>query len=107
VLPGPDTSSYPIIMDSPFGTLSMYRHQIAEHMPTLADQIGLFVSPLQWKGAVESSITPKLVRSYVLVYFTPKKDIKEIAMVVGGRNYDLVKISPNEYEYTCVQEVIS
>lgn len=104
-LPGPGTSSYPIIMDSPFGTLSMYRHQIAEQMPELADQIGLFVSPAQWKGFVENSISQKVGRSYILVYYTPKKDIKEITTVLGGRNYDLVKVSPNEFEFTCVQEV--
>jgi DNA sulfur modification protein DndD len=107
VLPGPETSSYPIIMDSPFGTLSMYRHQIAEHMPALADQIGLFVSPGQWKGDVESSIEQKLGKSYVLTYYTPRTDIKEVTIILDGKNYDLVKISPNDFEYTLVQEVSS
>lgn len=106
VVPMPDTNSYPLIMDSPFGALSMYRHQIAEHMPILADQVGLFVSPKQWQGDVESSIMPKLGKAYVITKNTPRKDIREVSIVLQGKKWDLVKTSPNDYEYSELSEVI-
>ena len=45
-LPGPEASTYPIVMDSPFGSLgSAYRTQVAEKITALADQVVLMVTP--------------------------------------------------------------
>jgi len=73
-LPTPDTSTYPVVMDSPFGSLDpIYRYQIAEHLPSLADQLIVLVSKTQWRGEVEHSLDKRIGRSYVFTYYSPKK----------------------------------
>ena len=104
-LPGPDTSHFPMVMDSPFGTLSLYRHAIAEHIPRLADQVVVMVSPSQWKGDVERSMTGRTGAEYVLGYFTPKDSAKTVAADIGGAEYNLIAKSPNDYEFTEILEV--
>ncbi len=104
-LPGPDSSHFPMVMDSPFGTLSMYRHAIAEHMPRLADQVVLMASPSQWRGDVERSMTGRAGQQYVLCYSTPKNGAKPVSTDIGGFTYDLITKSPNEHEFTEILEV--
>lgn len=105
-LPGPDSSSYPIVMDSPFGSLDpIYRRQIAENIPVLADQVVVLVSKTQWRGEVEESLSTRINRSYLLTYYSPRPDIEIASMDLAGETYDLVKQSPNDYEYTEIREV--
>ena len=92
-------------MDSPFGALSLYRHAIAEHIPQLADQVVVMVSPSQWKGDVERSMTGRTGEHYVLSYSTPKDGAKKISTDIQGETYSLIDVSPNEYEFTKILEV--
>lgn len=104
-LPGPDSSHFPMVMDSPFGALSIYRHSIAEHIPRLADQVIVLVSPSQWKGDVENSMKGKAGRQYVLSYYTPKENAKPLSTNIDGRDFNLIDKSQNSYEYTEILEV--
>lgn len=105
-LPTSDTSTYPIVMDSPFGSLdSIYRYQIAEHLPSLADQALVLVSKTQWRGEVEQSMANRIGRSYILTYYSPKKDAQLDSIEINGINCDLIKNSPNDFEYTEIREV--
>ena len=104
-LPGPDSSHFPMVMDSPFGALSIYRHAIAEHIPQLADQVVVMVSPTQWRGDVERSMTGRTGEQYVLSYVTPKEGAQRVTTEVGGETYSLIDQSPNEYEFTEILEV--
>lgn len=105
-LPGPESSSYPLVMDSPFGKLGpMYRQQIASHIPRLADQVVVLVTDTQWRGEVEDAMSARRGKSYVLTYYTPKEEVKDESFVVSGRSYPLVRRSPNEFEYTEIIEV--
>lgn len=105
-LPGPMGAVYPMVMDSPFGSLdATHRSHVAEHLPDLADQVILLVTKTQWHGEVEQSLSGKVARSYVLTYCTPRDDAQTSDIVVDGRQFPLVKRSPNEYEYTTIQEV--
>jgi DNA sulfur modification protein DndD len=105
-LPGPDGSMYPIVMDSPFGSLGgEYRRQIADHITKLADQVVIMVTNTQWRGEVEQSLKEKVGRAYILVYFTTKKDFQRETIEFGNRSYDLIKASPSEFEYTEIEEV--
>ncbi|MEM7476695.1 MAG: AAA family ATPase [Planctomycetota bacterium] len=104
-LPGPDSSHFPIVMDSPFGALSIYRTAAAEHMPILADQVVVMVSPKQWDGDVERSMRNKTGREYVLRYSTPKKGIKPLSIDIKGETFELIDNSSNEYEFTEILEV--
>lgn len=105
-LPGPESSSYPLVMDSPFGKLGpTYRMQIAKHIPALADQVVVMVTDTQWRGEVDEAMKSRRGRSYVLTYYTPRKNVADEAIKIDGQIFQLVKTSPNEYEYTEIHEV--
>ncbi|MCU0544490.1 MAG: AAA family ATPase [Oscillatoriaceae cyanobacterium Prado104] len=105
-LMGPDSSTFPIVMDSPFGSLDeIYRKQIANKLPKLANQLIVLVTKTQWRGEVAREMENCTGREYVLVYNSPKADCEEDAIELGGSRYPLVKRSPNEFEYTEIVEV--
>ncbi len=105
-LMGPDSSTFPIVMDSPFGSLDeIYRKQIANKLPKLANQLVVLVTKTQWRGEVEREMESCTGREYVLVYNSPKADCEEDAIELGGTRYPLVRRSPNEFEYTEILEV--
>lgn len=102
----PDAGNYPMVMDSPFGSLDeTYRRQVARSLPTLANQLVVLVSKTQWRGEVAEEMGPHLGRQYVLVYHSPKADVEPDAIALNGTSYSLVRRSPNEYEYTEIIEV--
>ncbi len=105
-LMGPDSSTFPIVMDSPFGSLDeIYRKQIANKLPKLANQLVVLVTKTQWRGEVAQEMESCIGREYVLVYNSPKADCEEDAIELGGTRYPLVRRSPNEFEYTEIVEV--
>ena len=105
-LMGPDSSTFPIVMDSPFGSLDeIYRKQIANKLPKLANQLVVLVTKTQWRGEVAQEMESSIGKEYVLVYNSPKADCEEDAIDLGGMRYPLVKHSPNEFEYTEIVEV--
>lgn len=103
---GLDGSSFPIVMDSPFGTLDEnYRRQIARLIPNLADQLVVLATKTQWRGEVEAEMDPFMGREYVLVFNSAKPDCQPDTIQLGGATYPLVRQSPNEFEWTEVVEV--
>jgi DNA sulfur modification protein DndD len=99
-------SSFPIVMDSPFGTLDEnYRRQIAKLIPTLADQLVVLVTKTQWRGEVEAEMTPYIGKEYVLVFNSAKPDNQPETIELNGVTYPLVRQSPNEFEWTEVVQV--
>ena len=98
---GPDSSTFPIVMDSPFGSLDkIYRRQVAKAIPQLAHQLIILVTKTQWRGEVETEIANRIDREYVLTYYSPKQDCEEDWLKLDRANYPLVKSSPNNFEYT-------
>lgn len=105
-LMGPDSSTFPIVMDSPFGSLDeIYRRQIAKTLPQLANQLVVLVTKTQWRGEVAQEMADHLGKEYVLIYNSPKPDCEEDSIELGGERYPLVKQSLNEFEYTEIVEV--
>ena len=101
-----DSSKFPIVMDSPFGSLDpYYRTQVAEQLPSLADQVIILVTMTQWRGEVENSLAGKIGNQYVLEYHSPEENIPNEVINFGNQSYPLIKKSPNEYEYTEIVEV--
>ncbi|MGF2038325.1 MAG: AAA family ATPase [Nostoc sp. CmiVER01] len=97
----PDSSTFPIVMDSPFGSLDENsRRHIAKTIPQLANQLIVLVTKTQWRGEVEAEMTERIGREYVLTYFSSKPDCEQDYIELGGERYPLVKQSPNEFEYT-------
>jgi len=113
-LPGPESAEFPIVMDSPFGSLDpQYRRQVCDHLHKLADQVVIFVTKTQWRGEVETTLNTKIGSTYVLTYFSPRDDLDRVREESGNRDielngkvYDLLKQSPNDYEFTEIHEVI-
>lgn len=106
LLMGPDSSTFPVVMDSPFGSLDeIYRRQIAKTIPNLANQLVVLVTKTQWRGEVAQEMANHIGREYILVYNSPKLDCEEDSIELNGDRYPLVKQSPNEFEYTEIIEV--
>ena len=98
---GIDSSTFPIVMDSPFGSLdAIYRRQVARFVPQLANQLVLLVTKTQWRGEVNREIHSYIGKQYVLTYNSPKPDCEEDWLELDGINYPLVQHSSNEFEYT-------
>lgn len=105
-LMGPDSSTFPIVMDSPFGSLDeIYRRQIAKIIPQLANQLIVLVTKTQWRGEVAREMEKRIGKEYILSYNSPKTDCEEDSIELGGVRYPLVKHSPNAFEYTEILEV--
>jgi DNA sulfur modification protein DndD len=106
MLMGLDSSTFPVVMDSPFGSLDgIYRRQIARIIPKLANQLIVLVTKTQWRGEVAQEMADYIGREYVLAYNSPKLDCEEDAIEIRGDRYPLVRQSPNEFEYTEIIEV--
>ncbi len=102
----PDSSTFPIVMDSPFGSLDeISRRQIAKTIPKLANQLIVLVSKTQWRGEVEEEMAQRIGREYVLTYYSSKPDCEQDSIELGRERYPLVRQSPNEFEYTVIVEV--
>ena len=103
---GLDSSSFPIVMDSPFGTLDEnYRRQIARLIPALADQLVVLATKTQWRGEVETEMEPYIGKEYVLVFNSAKPDCQPESIALNGATCPLVRQSPNQFEWTEVVEV--
>lgn len=103
----PDTSTFPIVMDSPFGSLDeMSRRHIAATIPKLANQLIVLVSKTQWRGEVAEEMADRIGREYVLTYYSSKPDCEQDYILLNGERYPLIKQSPNEFEYTEIIEVM-
>ncbi|HBY75926.1 MAG TPA: hypothetical protein DEG47_02685, partial [Cyanobacteria bacterium UBA11148] len=59
----------------------------------------------QWRGEVAQEMEHYIGREYVLTYNSPKAGCEQDFIELAGTRYDLVRQSPNEFEYTEVVEV--
>ena len=83
---GLDGGGFPIVMDSPSGSLdSLNRSNIADAITRLADQLVVLVSKTQWLNEVESEMEPLVRAEYVLVCYTAKADAQPEEMERYGR----------------------
>lgn len=102
----PDAGNYPIVMDSPFGSLDeTYRRQVARSLPTLANQLVVLVSKAQWRGEVAEEMVKYVGRQYVLTYRSPKEDVDEDFIDLPEGSYPLVQPSNIDFEWTEIVEV--
>jgi DNA sulfur modification protein DndD len=104
---GPDSSTFPVVMDSPFGNLDeIYRRQVARLVPLLANQLVVMASQTQWRGEVEQEMQSRIGKEYVLTFNSPKSDCEEASIKRYRQVYPLVRQSPNKFEYTEIVEVV-
>jgi len=75
ILKGLSGSEYPMVMDSPFGQLSLqFREGVAKWIPTLAPQVVIFASSTQYEGPVADVLRKarRVGKRYYLCYHGPK-----------------------------------
>jgi len=102
-LPGPDVSSYPVVMDSPFGQLAgKFRAGVATRLSLVADQAVLMVSGTQWKEHVENALEGKVGKSYYLTYHNPVGE--EEVDVINGQRVKLI-VPSDQYEWSSIREL--
>lgn len=107
-LVGYDSSTFPIVMDSPFGSLDqIYRRQVATAIPQLANQLIILVTKTQWQGEVEQATQSLIGQEYVLTYYSPKQNCKPDHLELNQQDYLLVKPSLNNFEYTKIVPIKS
>ena len=103
-----DSSTFPIVMDSPFGSLDqIYRRQVAKAIPQLANQLIILVTKTQWLGEVETETAALIGQEYVLTYYSPKTNCESDNLELNQQNYLLVKSSLSNFEYTEIVPVQS
>jgi DNA sulfur modification protein DndD len=102
----PESSTFPIVMDSPFGSLDeISRRHIAKIVPEMANQLVVLVTKTQWRGELQEEIAKRVGKEYVLTYHSSKPDCEQDYIELRGIRYPLVRQSPNEFEYTEIVEV--
>jgi DNA sulfur modification protein DndD len=103
----PQSNTFPIVMDSPFGSLDrISRRQIAQILPQLANQLLVLVTKTQWRDEVETEMLSKIGKQYVLTYYTSKLDAPEDYLEIDRDRYALIKHSPNDFDYTEIVEIV-
>ncbi|MBD2094475.1 AAA family ATPase [Trichocoleus sp. FACHB-591] len=102
---GPDSDTFPLVMDSPFGALdAIHRRQVTRTIPILANQLVVLVSKTQWRDEVEKEMDESIGKMYVLSYHSPKQDYEIDSIKLRGEIYSLVQQS-DHFEWTEVVEV--
>lgn len=100
-------SAFPIAIDSPFGSLSIFREGVARHVPELAPQILLLVSPEQYNGQVERALnhSNRVGKRYYLEYhgsMMPERASQELT--INGQSLQQY-VHTNAGEYTCIRDL--
>lgn len=102
ILRGLSGSAFPIAIDSPFGSLSIFREGVAKYIPELAPQVVLFVSPKQYDGEVEAALkaSGRINKRYYLRYYGPAMPEKAAPeLVIEGQS--ILQYCPlDDDEYT-------
>jgi DNA sulfur modification protein DndD len=100
-------SAYPVAIDSPFGSLSVFRDGVARHIPELAPQVLLLVSPEQYNGQVEKAMTEsgRVGKRYYLTYHGPTMPERAAQMMsVNGVAFQQYFPSKSE-EFSEIKEI--
>jgi DNA sulfur modification protein DndD len=106
ILKGLSGSEYPLVTDSPFGQLSIFRWGIAKWVPDLAPQVVLLVSPKQFDGDVADALreTGRIGKQYYLAYHGPSMpDRAQPALVVDGQT--VIQYFQSDEEFTEIREL--
>ena len=78
---------YPVVMDSPFGYLDQqYRRNVARGLPTMANQVVVFVSSSQWSQEVAEEIRPRIGKEYRLKNHSKVPEFTEVEVATNAAN---------------------
>ncbi|HOB98777.1 MAG TPA: chromosome segregation protein SMC [Verrucomicrobiota bacterium] len=101
ILKGLSGAEYPMVMDSPFGQLSLqFREGVAKWVPSLAPQVVIFASSTQYEGPVADVLrqSRRVGKRYYLCYHGPKLAANARPdLVVDGRRLEQYVESAEEH----------
>lgn len=100
-------SAYPVAIDSPFGSLSVFREGVARHIPELAPQVLLLVSPEQYNGQVEKAMTEsgRVGKRYYLAYHGPTMPERASQELVVNGQHIQQYFTNRSAEFTEIREL--
>lgn len=107
IVRGLSGSDYPIAIDSPFGSLSMFRKDVARYIPELAPQVLLLVSPTQYDGDVHEALesSGRVGKRYYLSFTGPTiRSDQNPELVIGDDKIKQYSPSKDE-EFTSICEL--
>lgn len=107
IMKGLSGAAYPLVIDSPFGALSVFRDGVARYIPELAPQVLLLVSPETYRGVVERALgeTGRIGRRYCLIHHGPKITGNYAPeLELNGKRYPQFVHDEND-EYTEIREI--
>jgi DNA sulfur modification protein DndD len=108
ILKGVSGNEYPLVTDSPFGQLSLFRSGVAKWVPNLAPQVVLLVSPKQFDGDVADALreTGRIGRRYYLAYHGPRMPERaQPQLVIDGQ--PIQQYFESTEEFTEIREIES
>lgn len=100
-------SAYPIVIDSPFGSLSIFRDAVARNIPALAPQVLLLVSPQTYQGDVEKALreTDRVGKRYYLIHHGPRiAENTAPCLEIAGKTYEQF-VEDRSDEFTEIREI--
>ena len=101
----PQGGEYPLVMDSPFGSLEDdYRAKVAQWIPQLANQVIVMVSKTQWRDEVESQMRHRIGAEYVLELHTAKRGADR-SITIDGEQWPYVVCTHDPVEQTLIKRV--
>lgn len=106
ILKGLSGNEYPLVTDSPFGQLSIFRSGVAKWIPNLAPQVVLLVSPKQFDGDVAEALkeTGRIGKRYYLAYYGPSMPERaQPQLVIDGQ--PIQQYFQSKEEYTEIREL--
>ncbi len=106
ILKGLSGNEYPLVTDSPFGQLSIFRWGVAKWVPDLAPQVVLLVSPKQFDGDVADALreTGRIGKRYYLAYHGPSMPERaQPQLVVDGQTVQ--QYFQSKEEFTEIREL--
>jgi len=106
ILKGLSGNEYPLVTDSPFGQLSIFRSGVAKWVPNLAPQVVLLVSPNQFDGDVAESLkeTGRIGKRYYLVYHGPSMpESAQPQLIIDGQH--IQQYFKSDEEFTEIREL--
>jgi len=99
---------YPMVMDSPFGSLDdNYQRDVAKAVPLLAPQVVLFVSKSQGLNAVRDVLLPHIEREYVIEFHTPKTNLQRETITLRSGTVPYIEPVDGDFEWAELHEVIA
>lgn len=108
IVKGLSGNEYPLVTDSPFGQLSVFRSGVAQWIPNLAPQVILLVSPGQYDGDVEKALeaSGRVGKRYYLAYHGPSTRPRQGAaseLIING--ISVQHYFENDEEFTELKEL--